>query len=90
MLWSENVIIMENTTSEESMYHMSMIIQPSSQDLLDKKCLWWWRCISDVIFPGPFEFPENREFSGIQSNFPGIPGNILKATVSPDLKAAIN
>ena len=36
---------------------------------------------SDVIFPGLFYFPENREFPGIQSNFPGIPGNLLKATV---------
>ena len=27
---------MENTTSEESIYHVSMIIQPSSQDLFDK------------------------------------------------------
>ena len=39
---------------------------------------------SDVIFPGLFYFPENREFPGIQPNFPGIPGNLLIATVSPD------
>ena len=34
---------------------------------------------SDVINPGLFEFLENREFPGIQSNFPGIPRNLLKA-----------
>ena len=48
MLWSENVIIMENTASEESLYHVFMIIQPSSQDLLDKKWLWWWRRYPEV------------------------------------------
>ena len=45
---------------------------------------------SDVIIPGLFDFPENREFPGIQSNFPGIFGNPVKATVSPDLWAVIS
>ena len=40
---------------------------------------------SDVIFPRLFDFPENREFPGIQSNFPGIPGNLLNTKVSIDL-----
>ena len=35
---------------------------------------------SDGIIPGLFEFPENREFPGIQTNFPGIPGNLSKAS----------
>ena len=46
--------------------------------------------VSDVIFPGLFDFPENREFSGIQSNFPGILGNPLKAAFSPDLQGVIS
>ena len=37
---------------------------------------------NDVIFPELFYFPENREFLGIQSNFLGIPRNLLKATFS--------
>ena len=53
-----------------------------------------WECtmvlVSDVIFPGLFEFPENREFPGIQSNFPGIPGNLLKAAFFLDLQGAIS
>ena len=40
---------------------------------------------SDVIFPGLFDFPDNREFPGIQPNFPGIFRNALKTTVSSDL-----
>ena len=46
--------------------------------------------ISDVIFPGLFYFPENREFPGIQSNFPGIPGNLIKAKTIPDLLGVIS
>ena len=47
---------------------------------------------SDVIFPGLFEFPENREFPGIQANFPGIPGtgNLLKTRIPPDIQAIIS
>ena len=40
---------------------------------------------SDVIFPELFDFPENREFPGIQPIFPGNSGNILKPTVPLDL-----
>ena len=42
-------------------------------------------CGSDVIFPGTFQFPKNRDFPRIQPNFPGIPENLLKATFSHDL-----
>ena len=41
---------------------------------------------SDVIFPGLFKFPENREFPGIQSNFPGNPGNLVQAAVFLDFR----
>ena len=33
----------------------------------------------DIIFPGLFYFPENRECPVILSNFPGIPGKLIKA-----------
>ena len=38
------------------------------------------RC-SDVLFPRLWDFPENREFPGIKTDFPGILGNLLKAAV---------
>ena len=44
---------------------------------------------SDLIIPGLLEFPENQEFPGIQSNLPGIPGNLLKAAVSFDFSALL-
>ena len=44
---------------------------------------------SDVIIPGHFYFPENREFPGIQANFPGIPENSMKCTFSPDLQGIV-
>ena len=44
---------------------------------------------SDVLIPGLYEFPENREFPGIQPNFPGIPGNLLKVAAFFDFRVLL-
>ena len=69
------------------------IFKGCQEQNLIKKCYTWPTFLhikvmtdSDVIIPGLLEFPENREFPGIQSNFPGIFGNLVKAAVFLDFR----
>ena len=67
-----------------------MLLRLEQRCAYEKNVIVGLSSTSDVIFPRPSNFPENMEFPGIQSKFPGIPRNPLKASVSPDLWGVIS